>query len=398
MKIILARFKSRSASPNRPFAGRFSFMLVALLLLAGGFLQQAKAQQVRIKDIVSFQNSMQTGLVGYGLVVGLNGTGDRSTGNRGSVFTVQTISNMLERFGITIRKDQLRTRNVAAVMISSKLRPFSVIGSQFDVVVSSLGDATSLEGGVLLPSPLMDTAGNLYAMAQGPLSIGGFNIETRSGEKLRKNHALVGRIPDGGSLNKLPPSQNLDLKQPLKLFLLEPDFSTSTRIAQAINKGSGSLQYAKAIGPGIVELSLPDTMMSMQGATQFIASIEALTVVADAEARVVINERTGTIVAGGTVTIGEVMIAHGSLTIHTQSAPVISQPQAFSSGGQTVVAQVTNTVAEEQNARTAVIKQTTTVSDLALALNTIGLKPRDIISVFQAIKQAGALRAQLIIN
>ncbi len=385
---------------NRPLLWANSarcFMLFICFLLTGMGRQTLQAQQVRIKDIVSFQNTMQTGLVGYGLVVGLNGTGDRATGNRGSIFTIQTISNMLERFGITVRKEQLRTRNVAAVMVSAKVRPFSSVGSQFDVVVSSLGDATSLEGGVLLPSPLMDTAGIPYAMAQGPLSIGGYNVETRAGEKLRKNHALVGRIPDGGSLNQLPPGQNLDLKKPLKLFLLDPDFSTANRIAEVINQGADSLKYAKAVGPGVVELTLPDSLQTPQGATQYIASIEALKVNADVEARVVINERTGTIVAGGAVTIGEVMIAHGSLTIHTSSAPVISQPQPFS-GGQTVVAQVTNTVAEEQDARTAVIKQTTTVSDLALALNTIGLKPRDIISVFQAIKQAGALRAQLIIN
>ena len=379
-------------------AGRVLYLLLMLVLLSGAVQSPLKAQQVRIKDIVSFQNTMQTGLVGYGLVVGLNGSGDRATGNRGSVFTIQTISNMLERFGITVRKEQLRTRNVAAVMVSAKLSSFSAVGSRFDVIVSSLGDATSLEGGVLLPSPLMDAAGNLYAMAQGPLSIGGYNVETRAGEKLRKNHALVGRIPDGGSLNKLPPAQNLDFQKPIQLFLLDPDFSTANHIAMAINQGSDSVQYAKAIGPGIVELTLPDSLKSLQGATQYIASIEALSVMADAEARVVINERTGTIVAGGAVTIGEVMIAHGNLTIHTRSAPIISQPQPFSSGGKTVVAQVTNTVADEQNARAAVIKQTTTVSDLALALNTIGLKPRDIISVFQAIKQAGALRAQLIIN
>ncbi len=398
MKKLMMILNNGSVIARGADAGRVLYMLLMLLLLSGTVQSPLNAQQVRIKDIVSFQNTMQTGLVGYGLVVGLNGSGDRATGNRGSVFTIQTISNMLERFGITVRKEQLRTRNVAAVMVSAKLRPFSAVGSRFDVIVSSLGDATSLEGGVLLPSPLMDAAGNLYAMAQGPLSIGGYNVETRAGEKLRKNHALVGRIPDGGSLNKLPPAQKLDLQKPIQLFLLDPDFSTANHIAMAINQGSDSVQYAKAIGPGIVELTLPDSLKSPQGATQYIASIEALSVMADAEARVVINERTGTIVAGGAVTIGEVMIAHGNLTIHTRSAPVISQPQPFSSGGQTVVAQVTNTVAEEQNARAAVIKQTTTVSDLALALNTIGLKPRDIISVFQAIKQAGALRAQLIIN
>ena len=355
--------------------------------------------QVRIKDIVTVENSQQTALIGYGLVVGLGGTGDRSSGGRGAVFTVQSISNMLERFGITVPKERLRTRNVAAVMVTAKVRPFSIVGSQFDVLVSSLGDASSLEGGVLLPTPLMDVAGNNFAMSQGPLSIGGYNIETKSGERLRKNHALVGRIPNGASLTNLPENQSLDVSKPLHFFLIEPDFTTANRIAKAINGGSSNngTNVAQALGPGIVEINFPDSLKTQAQAINFIASIEVLPVRADVEARVVINERTGTIVAGGAVTIGEVMISHGNLTIHTRSAPVISQPNQFSSGGRTVVALVTNTVAEEDYAQNAVINETVTVTDLALALNTIGLKPRDIIAVFQAIKQAGALRARLII-
>ncbi|KAA3617593.1 MAG: flagellar basal body P-ring protein FlgI [Calditrichaeota bacterium] len=369
-------------------------------LFLSGMIIQTLSAQVRIKDIVTVENSQQTALIGYGLVVGLGGTGDRSSGNRGAVFTVQTISNMLERFGITVPKEQLRTRNVAAVMVTAKVRPFSIVGSQFDVVVSSLGDASSLEGGVLLPTPLMDTAGNNFAMSQGPLSIGGYNVETKAGEQLRKNHALVGRVPNGASLTQLPPNQSLDISKPLHLFLIEPDFSTASRIAEAINGGADqdSSGSAQALGPGIVEIKFPDSLKTQMEAMRYLSSIEVLPVVTDVEARVVINERTGTIVAGGAVSIGEVMISHGSLTIHTQSAPVISQPNQFSSGGQTVVAQVTNTVAEEADAQSAVINETTTVTDLALALNTIGLKPRDIIAVFQAIKQAGALRARLIIN
>jgi len=372
-----------------------SFSLLLIIISA-----QTLFGQVRIKDIVTVENSQQTALVGYGLVVGLGGSGDRSSGNRGAVFTIQSISNMLERFGITVPKEQLRTRNVAAVMVTSKVRPFSVVGSQFDVVVSSLGDASSLEGGVLLPTPLMDIAGTNFAMSQGPLSIGGYNVETKAGEQLRKNHALVGRVPNGGSLTNLPDNQKLDVTKPLHLFLIEPDFSTASRIAEAINGGPSqdSTNVAQALGPGIVEINFPDSLNTQSQAIRYISSIEVLPVQADVEARVVINERTGTIVAGGAVSIGEVMISHGNLTIHTQSAPVISQPNQFSSGGQTVVAQVTNTVADEEDAQSAVINETTTVTDLALALNTIGLKPRDVIAVFQAIKEAGALRARLIIN
>ncbi|MCP4422700.1 MAG: flagellar basal body P-ring protein FlgI, partial [Chloroflexi bacterium] len=183
------------------------------------------------------------------------------------------------------------------------------------------------------PTPLMDTAGNNFAMSQGPLSIGGYNVETKSGEQLRKNHALVGRVPNGGSLTNLPSNQALDISKPLHLFLIEPDFSTASRIAEAINGGlaQDSTNTAQAIGPGIIEIKFPDSLKTQAQAIRYISSIEVLSVIADVEARVVINERTGTIVAGGAVTIGEVMISHGNLTIHTQSAPVISQPNQFSS-------------------------------------------------------------------
>jgi flagellar P-ring protein precursor FlgI len=394
--LIDLRIKNPVSRTHKMKKIRLELFTILLIILA----TQNLFGQVRIKDIVTVENSQQTALIGYGLVVGLGGTGDRSSGNRGAVFTIQSISNMLERFGITIPKEQLRTRNVAAVMVTAKIQPFSIVGSQFDVVVASLGDASSLEGGVLLPTPLMDTAGNNFAMSQGPLSIGGYNVETSAGEQLRKNHALVGRVPSGGSLTNLPANQSLDISKPLHLFLIEPDFSTASRIAEAINGGlaQDSTSVAQPLGPGIVEINFPDSLKTQAQAINYISSIEVLPVVTDVEARVVINERTGTIVAGGAVTVGEVMISHGSLTIHTRSAPIISQPNAFSSGGQTVVAQVTNTVADEENAQSAVINETTTVTDLALALNTIGLKPRDIIAVFQAIKQAGALRARLIIN
>lgn len=358
--------------------------------------------QVRIKDVVAIENGNRISLIGYGLVVGLAGTGDRPSSRRGAIFTVQSISNMLERFGITVPREDLRTRNVAAVMVTAQIPPFSHVGSRFDVVVSSLGDATSLEGGVLLMTPLRDAAGNAYAMAQGPLSVGGFNVETTAGERLKKNHSLVGRIPDGGYLQVEPPNQNIDLSKPIGLHLNEPDFVTARRIADQINNyfkvNPEEKALAQPISPGLVQLYFPDSLQSPAQAVNYIAQIETLTVNVDVEARVVINERTGTIVAGGNVQIDEVMISHGNLTIHTMSSPVISQPAPFSRVGRTVVTRVTQTTAEEGEAKTAVIQKTTTVSELASALNTLGLKPRDIIAIFQAIKEAGALKAKLIIN
>ncbi len=372
------------------------------LIIIGLLITSTVFGEVRIKDIVTVENTSQFSLIGYGLVVGLDGSGDRSSGNRGAVFTVQTISNMLERFGINVPREQMRTRNVAAVMVTATIPPFSIMGSGFDLTVSSLGDATSLEGGVLLMTPLMDASGKNYGMGQGPVSIGGFNIETGAGEKLRKNHALVGRVPGGGYLTASPANPNINPDKPLNLFLLQPDFVTAKRIAQVINANFGgsdsSRTYAKPMGPGLIELSFPQDVKSQPAAVKFIASVETLMVQPDIEARVVINERTGTIVAGGNVKIGEVMISHGDLTIHTRSRPVISQPQAFSRTGQTVATRMTETSYEEDVAKTAVIKETTTVSELASALNALGLNPRDIIAIFQAIKQAGALQARLIID
>jgi len=372
-----------------------------LLILA---LSVTLSAEVRLKDIMSIENSRQEALIGYGLVIGLDGTGDRSSGNRGAIFTVQTISNMLERFGITVPKDYLRTRNVAAVMVTASTPSYGRVGSQFDVTVSSLGDATSLEGGVLLMTPLRDVEGTYYGLAQGSVSVGGFNIETEAGEKIKKNHALVGRVPSGGALDKASSNTSFPLDQPVRLLLSEPDFGTASRIAEKINENLGSTaggaveNLAKPLNAGVVEVSFPSSVVSQEEAVFFIADMEILMVQPDVDARVVINERTGTVVTGGNVRINEVMISHGSLTIHIKRTPIISQPvAAFSNAGNTVVEYITETKVSEGEAKNAVIKETTSVSDLAAALNELGMRPRDVISIFQALKQAGALNARLII-
>ncbi len=360
--------------------------------------------EVRLKDIVTIENAKQEALIGYGLVIGLDGSGDRSSGNRGAIFTVQTISNMLERFGITVPKDYLRTRNVAAVMVTSSTPAYGRVGSQFDVTVSSLGDATSLEGGVLIMTPLRGIDGTVFGLAQGSVSVGGFNIETDSGEKLKKNHALVGRVPNGGVLDRAAANLDFQLDHPVRLLLSEPDFGTASRIAEKINESlndptSGAVSnLAKPLNAGVVEVSFPSRVTSQEEAVFFIADMEILTVQPDVDARVVINERTGTVVAGGNVRVNEIMISHGALTIHVKRTPIISQPMAsFSNTGQTVVEYITETKASEGEVKNAVIKETTSVNDLAAALNELGMRPRDVISIFQALKQAGALNARLII-
>lgn len=375
---------------------------IARIIITGLLIWQIAGSQVRIKDITRIENVQQEMLVGYGLVVGLNGTGDRVSTTRGAVFTVQSISNMLERFGITVPKEQLRTRNVAAVMLTAKTPAYGKVGSQFDVSVSSLGDATSLEGGVLLMTPLRSADGTVYAMAQGAVSVGGFNIETTAGEQTRKNHALVGIVPNGATLQRDMPWPKFESLQALRLVLNEPDFSTAVRIVEKINaQNDSTAQYpfaARALNASIVELTIPPNVKNQGDIIPFIARIETLQVVPDVEARVVINERTGTVVAGGDVRISEVMISHGNLTIHIKRQPVISQPTApFSTAGTTVVEYITETTIRESDAKVAVIPNTTTVSDLARALNELALRPRDIIAIFQALKQAGALNARLII-
>ena len=374
-----------------------------LILLA---LIHSAFADVRIKDIVTIENDRQLPLIGYGLVVGLNGTGDRAGGSRGTVFTIQSISNMLERFGVTVPKEELRTRNVAAVMITAQTPVFGRAGSKFDVTVSSLGDANSLQGGVLLMSPLRSEQGVYYGSAQGPISIGGYNIETSAGEKYQSNHALVGLVPNGGMLSVPSADHQIDLSQPLRFLLTEPDFVTACRIAARINdyyETTGFMEQkltsvARPINAGLVELAFPDLVDSQQMASFFIATVETLQVRPDVEARVVINERTGTIVSGGNVKINEVLISHGNLTIQVKRMPLISQPSAsFSNAGQTVVDYITETTVQEGEAQVAVLPATTSVSDLATALNQLALRPRDVIAIFQAIKQAGALNARLII-
>ncbi|MCS5641179.1 MAG: flagellar basal body P-ring protein FlgI [Candidatus Marinimicrobia bacterium] len=367
-----------------------------IFLIISSFMRS----DVRLKDIIQIESESSESLIGYGLVIGLGGTGDRSTGMRGAIFTVQTISNMLERFGITIPKKELRTRNVAAVMVTGKTPTYGRIGTSFDIVISSLGDATSLEGGVLLMTPLISSDGIKWGMAQGPVSVGGYNIETEAGERLRKNHAQVGRIPGGAQLTKEIADQGMEVDQPLRLLLHSPDYTTATQISKKINEkfnGYSGGKIAQPINAALIEITYPDFVSSQGDISFFIAAMETLMVATDIEARVVINERTGTVVAGGNVIISEVLISHGDLTIHTQMRPVISQPSPLSEEGETVVEKVTKTTAEETEPKTGVIPTTTSVNDLAAALNEMGLKPRDIIAIFQAVKQAGALNAKLII-
>ena len=347
--------------------------------------------KVRIKDIAALKGFSNLQVVGYSLVVGLDGTGD----GRRSLFTQQSIQNMLQRFGLSVMDERMATRNVAAVMVTAVVSPFFKPGSTVDVVVSSLGDATSLEGGTLLLTPLIGKDNEVYAHAQGSVSIGGVNIETIGGERFRKNYTLVGRVPGGAVVEKELPVQ-LGQGGKLDLVLRDPDFTTAVRVAQAVDSVFGN-PVANAIDAATVSVDVPNEYRDPKQLVRMIALLEAMEVTPDRVARVVINERTGTVVVEGNVRLSSAAVCQGNLTVKISAVPLISQPQPFSQGQTVVVPQTMTTVTESEGETVMVINETSQVTELAKALNALKVTPRDIISIFQALKQAGALQAELVI-
>jgi len=357
---------------------RVLYILLALLALP------AKGE-VRLKDIASVQGVRANQLVGYGLVVGLDGSGDST----GAQFTVQSIANMLERFGVTVSPKQLRVKNVAAVMVTADLPAFVKSGSRIDVVVSSIGDARSLQGGTLLLTPLKGPDGQVYAVAQGPLSIGGFNLGS-GGQGVQKNHTTVGRVPQGAIVEQ-DVAATLSKGNALSVTLHQPDFTTASRVASAINEKVSGVQ-ARAEDGATVRVEMPSGADA--NIIDLIARIEGLAVIPDNAARVIVNERTGTVVMGDSVRIMPVAIAHGSLSVQIKDKPIISQPPSFSDGA-TVVVPRKEIKVKEDKAKLAGISGTATLEDVVRALNALGVTPRDLISVLQAIRAAGALSAEI---
>ena len=347
------------------------------------------ANKVRVKDIARFQTENTIPLLGYGLVVGLEGTGD----SKSTRFTIQTLANMMERMGVTVDPNQVKVKNVAAVIVTAELAPYMSYGSRIDVMVSSIGDASSLQGGTLLYTPLADASGTVFALAQGPVSIGGFNVSTGMGDQFRNNYTLVGRIPGGATVEKQivtqPPSSSV------MLHLESPDFTTADRLARVINEKIAGVT-AIASSEADVEIIIPKSKQDPGEMVKLFAQIEKLEIEPDVPARVAINEKTGTIVAGQNVTISAVMLAHGNLNIEIRTTPMVSQPAPFSQG-RTVLTRDAEIAVEPEVARIIHIEQQANIGDLAAALNEIGATPRDIIAVFQALKAIGALRAELVV-
>ena len=341
----------------------------------------------RLKDIASLQGIVATPLVGYGLVVGLNKTGDK----RQTIFSTQTLSNYLSRFGVTVSGDAMKVENIAAVLVTAELAPYQRAGARVDITASSIGDARSLQGGTLLPTPLRGPDGAVVALAQGPLSIGGFGAGG-GGNSVAVNHLTVGRVPRGALVQAAHPVALAGLDT-LTLALYEPDFASASRVAAAINTELGA-DAAHAIDAGQVRVQVPSAYKG--NLAELIARIEPLPVNIDAVARVVINERTGTVVMGGDVRIGAAAVAHGNLSVRISTRLDVSQPAALSQGNTQVVPQTRLDVDEGDNKLIA-LDAGATLTDVVKALNGLGATPRDIIAIMQALKAAGALRAELVI-
>jgi flagellar P-ring protein FlgI len=341
---------------------------------------------VRIKDIADIDGVRDNQLVGYGLIVGLDGTGD----GKKSLFTVQSMVSMLEKMGISVNAGDIAVSNVAAVMVTAELPPFAKAGGRIDVLVNSIGDAKNLQGGTLLMTPLKAANGQVYAVAQGPVNTGGF-AAAGAGGSVQKNFPTVGRVI-GGALVEREVNINLNSRKDLMLSLRQPDFTTVTRMTDAIN----ALFYdrvAAAQDAGTVQVKVP--MAYLGNIVGLVAMIEKLEVKPDITAKVVINERTGTVVMGESVRISTIAIAHGNLSIVIKESPQVSQPLPFSENGETVVTPDTNINVEEGESQLVLMPARASIGDVVNALNALGVSPRDLIAIFQAIKAAGALQAEL---
>ncbi len=370
---------------------KISSLKLIMLALVAFVLSYNPTSGARIKNIAAIEGVSGVQVIGYGLVVGLNQTGD----NQLTSYTNQSVLNMLKRFGLTTPNKNIRMRNVAAVMITATIPQFLKAGSKVDVLVSSLGDATSLQGGVLLMTPMSTSKGTILGNAQGAVSVGGYDYRSL-GSRIGRNFVTSGRVPNGLILDSAVDAKFVT-NQLLRIVLRDPDFTTSTRVAAAINGSPNLANSATPIDAGAIEVKFPDGSEQMQ-IMQYIAQIEALNVIADPVARVVINERTGTIVVGGNVELLPAVIAHGGLDIFIQRQVVVAQPAPFTIFPPRPVESAIIETQEELNPATPLEFTGASVADIADALNLLQVKPRDLIAIFQALKEAGSLQGELIIQ
>ena len=358
-----------------------TLLCLAFLILAG----VAPAHAARLKDIASFSGVRNNELVGYGLVVGLSGTGDSNT----SEFTIRSLANMLEKMGVSVNTTNLKPKNTAAVMVTARMPSSARPGSPLDITISSMGDAKSLLGGVLLVTPLRGLDGRVYAVGQGSLTIGGYSAEGQAATA-QKNITTVARIPNGAIVEREVPFQ-FNKQEGLTINLSgTPDFGTAMQVVGRINSAVGS-NIAKAMDGATIQMTIPPKFQN--NIVPLMASLENLDISPDSRARVVVDEKTGTVVLGGNVRLSRVAVAHGNLQIVVAETPNVSQPGPFSQGHTTVTPQ-TNLAVKEQNNR-LMLMEGATLQELVDGLNSVGATPRDLISILRTLKAAGSLQADL---
>lgn len=374
---------------------KFGYKLVCLAMCWAVLATPAQAQgAVRLKDLGRFAGVRDNSVIGYGLVVGLSGTGD----SRRSLTTVQSVSNMLQEFGLQVPPSGINSRNVAAVLVTAKVPGFMNIGDRVDVNVSSIGDATSLAGGTLLMTPMRGPDREVYAMAQGALSIGGYRFE-QNGTVRQKNHPTSGNIPEGALAERVIAPQLLTEDGGIELILNDPDFTTASRIATLINKSVPGAQ-ATPLTAGRIRLAAPSREPA--GIVAMVSAVENLSVEPDIKARVVVNERTGTIVSGGNVWLSAITVTHGDIRVAIDQRYLVSQPEGYlvrpGDGVRTAIVPETTMDVLEQQLKAINLPQGATIEDLVTALKGIKASSRDVIAILQGVKRAGALHAELIIQ
>jgi flagellar P-ring protein precursor FlgI len=362
-------------------------MFYRIFVLALMYIAPALAAGARLKELASLEGVRDNQLLGYGLVVGLNGTGDK----RQTVFSAQALTNILQRMGVSVDPKAILVRNMAAVMVTANLPPFAQPGTRIDITTAAIGDASNLQGGLLLLTPLRAADGQIYAAAQGSVITGGF-VAGKQGNNQTVNHPTVGRVPAGAIVEKAPPS--VEPSEKLKLQLHQADFTTAAGMVAAVNRhfNEEKREIARAESSAVIAVEVPAAWKART--VEFIAEIENLMVEADRTSKVIINERTGTIVLGKDVRIAPVAIMHGALSVEVRTKLEVSQPEPLSSG-KTAVTPQTTTDAKSEIAKNIVLQKGSTVEELARALQAIGSTARDIVAVLQSLRSAGALDAEI---
>jgi flagellar P-ring protein precursor FlgI len=376
------------ATPNHRRRAR----TVAALMLISSWYFCAFASAVRLKDVAHIDGFRANQLFGYGLVVGLNGTGDKQN----TEFTVQTLTNLLQDYNIRVSPDDVRVKNVAAVMVTAEVPPFVQPGTRLDATISSVGDAASLSGGTLLLTPLKGPDGKVYAVAQGPVSLGGGYTAIGIGAKISKNHQTAGRITGGVLLERAISSAIVNEQGQVQINVDKPDFTTARRVTEALNNSPLRIS-AQPISPGVIMVKVPEDFAGDPVA--FVAALESVEITPDSPARIVVNERTGTVIIDKNVRLAPVAVAHAGLHITIKTEQKVSQPNPFGRGQTVTVPDTTVTVKEPENRQLIELPggAGVSLSEVVQALNSLGVTPRDLIAVFEALRQAGALQAELVV-